>query len=138
MNLTQAEMAEACNIHPNSQSGYETGSSWPTAEYLEKLVGLGGDVYYLFHGTYVNPDISEPVAELLALLVQLPPEMQATCYAMLTLFRRTSTSGQPGSVQADEIWRAVRLFEQYFKISNKERVLVETAADLNHAVLPRQ
>lgn len=138
LGMKQAEMAEACQLHPNSQSAYETGASWPTAEYLQQVVAMGVDVHFLFHGEYTNATIPKQVAELLAILVQLPPEQQAACFAMLSLFRQPAVAGANGVERADEVWRAARLFSQFLGSSKSEKVLMETAAGLNLEVLPKQ
>jgi transcriptional regulator with XRE-family HTH domain len=131
LGLTQAELAELGGVHLNSQAGYERDTSSPTAEYLARVAMHGVDISYLFHGTYADTTVPQPVRELLALLIQLPPDQQASCFAMLTLFRRTGTADLPPAEKADEVWRAARLFEHFLSLSKQERILVETAAGLN-------
>ncbi len=131
LGLTQAELAELGGVHVNSQAGYEKDSSSPTAEYLARVATHGVDIGYLFNGTYSDAAIPQQVRELLALLIQLPPDQQASCYAMLTLFRRTGTAELPAADKAEEVWRAARLFGHFLTLGKKTKVLVETAAGLN-------
>lgn len=131
LGLTQVEMANVGGVHPNSQSAYENGGSSPTAEYLERVIARGVDSQFLFHGEYANSTVSTQVAELLAILVQLPPEQQATCFAMLSLFRRSTTSIQASAEQANDTWRAARLFEHFLNTSQQHKTLIECAAGLD-------
>ena len=50
LKLTQEAFALLGGVNKTSQSFYETGKIWPTAEYLEKLRLNGVDIGYLFSG----------------------------------------------------------------------------------------
>ena len=48
--LSQAEMADAGGVKKLAQHNYEKGERAPTADYLQRLVGAGIDVPFLFTG----------------------------------------------------------------------------------------
>ena len=50
LSLTQADMAAAGGVKPNAQVHYESGDRAPTSDYLNRLVGAGIDVPFLFTG----------------------------------------------------------------------------------------
>ena len=50
LSLTQADMAAAGGVKPNAQVHYERGDRAPTSDYLNRLVGAGIDVPFLFTG----------------------------------------------------------------------------------------
>lgn len=60
LSLTQADMAAAGGVKPNAQVHYESGDRAPSADYLQRLVGAGIDVPFLFTGQRSTGDLSGP------------------------------------------------------------------------------
>ena len=131
LGLTQQELADTLGIHVNSQSAYETGGNSPTADYLEQIIAKGFNVNFLFHGVHDQVGASTLVADIVAILVALPVALQATCFAMLSMFRRSPVGVQAAGEQAEDFSRAARLFDHFLNLSPQGKGLVETAAGLN-------
>lgn len=130
LGLTQIELAEIGAVSKNTQIAYEGDENSPTAKYLSAVAERGIDIHFLFYGEYGNTGVSKQVAELLTVLNQLPPTQQAMAFAMLNLFLVGPKTGQAALVQADEIWRAARLFQKFLRMSSKGKQLVEHAAEI--------
>lgn len=126
--LTQPAMGKIGGVNTNTQGAYEKDSRSPTADYLLRVAAVGVDLHYLFYGNYLNEVPSRQVAELLALMTQLPPEQQAASYAMMTLFRRANGQAQTSAANADAIWRAARIFELFLTLPEQGRFILDAAA----------
>jgi transcriptional regulator with XRE-family HTH domain len=130
LGLTQVEMAQLGDVAKGSQIAYEGDGVSPPAKYLARLAPHGVDIHYLFFGEYSNTGASRQIAELLTMLNQLAPPQQAMAFAVLSLFQRTPDFGQGGVEQADEIWRAARLFQKFLSMSKQGKVYLEKAAEI--------
>lgn len=130
LGLTQSELAEALGIHVNSQSGYETEANSPTADYLAQVIAMGFNANFLFNGVHDAVGGSPLVADTVAILVQLPPQMQATCFAMVNMFRRSAMGAQASAEQAEDFARAARVFSQFLELNQQAKTVVEVAASL--------
>lgn len=127
LKLTQAELANLGGLQKNAQLEYESEVKSPTAEYLLKLMGGGVDVAYLFSGIRSDLTDSPLMADLLRVLSDLPPAKQAMGFAVLCMFRQGAAEGPDGQDDADVIWRAARLFDQFLRMDKRGRKMVETA-----------
>lgn len=130
LGLTQVELADAGDVSKNTQLAYEADDNSPTAKYLMAVAEKGVDLQYLFSGEYSSSGVSRQVAELLKVLNQLEPTQQAMAFAMLNLFLVSPKAGQAPVEQADEIWRAARLFQKFLRMSTKGKEMVELAAEI--------
>jgi transcriptional regulator with XRE-family HTH domain len=129
LGLTQTAMAELGGVRANAQLGYEKDNSSPSAEYLANLVKHGLDINFMFHGDDLAVSPPQQVAELLSVVTQLPPAHQATGFAVLALLRNLADGTEPAT-QATDIWRAVRLFSKFLRMSPGGKVMVETASNI--------
>ena len=109
LNKTQAEFCELADVSKAAQICYEKGSSEPSSGYLLKLVDVGVDMNYLFHGEYSLPAESGPLRELLHVLNQLLPSQQALGFAILKLIQNIGKHDDELK-QGDVMWRASRVF----------------------------
>lgn len=131
LGMTQAQMAAIGEVSTNSQIAYERDAVSPPEKYLSHLIKHGIDINFLFTGEYAASGASRQISELLAVLNQLPPSHQATAFAVLSLYQATPTPS-PGSVeQADQIWRAARLFRKFLSLSESGKSYVEKAAEVD-------
>jgi len=55
LGFKQNDFAEKVGVTVQSQIRYEGDKSTPDADYLEKVMALGGDVIYLLTGEYSKP-----------------------------------------------------------------------------------
>jgi transcriptional regulator with XRE-family HTH domain len=125
---TQAEFGELGGVHKNAQLEYEKGNIEPSSGYLLKLVDIGVDMNYLFHGEYSLPAESGPLRELLHVLNQLTPPQQALGFAMLNMIQNTGKH-EDELKQGDVMWRASRVFTHFIQMGRRGRLLVECAVD---------
>lgn len=130
LGLTQVELAEIGGVSKNTQVSYEGDDNSPTAKYLAAVAERGVDINFLFYGEYANSGVSRQVAELLTVLNQLPPAQQAMAFAMLNLFLLTPLGAAAPIEQADEIWRAARLFKKFLGMSKQGKEMVEASAEI--------
>ena len=130
LDLTQVELAAIGNVTKNTQVSYEGDDNSPTAKYLMAVAARGVDLHFLFYGEYAQLGVSRQITELLTVLNQLPPTQQAMAFAMLNLFLITPNTPQASVEQADEIWRAARLFKKFLHMSAKGKAMVEQAAEI--------
>lgn len=127
LGLTQTAMAELGGVRANAQLGYEKDNSSPSAEYLARLVQHGLDINFLFHGDDIGIEPPQQVAELISVVTQLPPAHQATGFAMLALLRNL-VDGTASPNSATDIWRGVRLFSKFLRMSEAGKTMVEAAS----------
>ncbi len=127
LGLTQTAMAELAGVRANAQLGYEKDNSSPSAEYLASLVKHGLDINFLFHGDDIGIEPPQQVAQLLSVVTQLPPAHQATGFAMLALLRNL-VDGTASAASANDIWRGVRIFSKFLRMSEAGKTMVETAS----------
>lgn len=125
---TQVEFSEMGCVSKGSQLAYEKDTVSPTADYLMRLGQLGVDIHFLFYDMHSDASASSQVNELLTVLVQMPPAQQAMSFAVMNLFHQTLNSGSTSLTNADEIWRAARLFKQFLAMSQAGKTMVELAA----------
>ncbi len=128
LNKTQAELSELAGVTKNAQIYYEEGTTEPSSGYLLKLVDVGVDMNYLFHGEYRLPAESEPLRELLHVLNQLTPPQQALGFAMLNMLQHTGKQVDELK-QADVMWRASRVFTHFIQMGSRGRAVVECSVD---------
>lgn len=128
LQLTQVELAALGGLQKNAQIDYEKGESSPNADYLMKVAQAGVDIGFLFYNTRSGLGASQQVTELLTVLSELPPAQQAMSFAMLNMFRRSAGSTLANTADADAIWRAARLFEQFLSVDDRARTVIETSA----------
>lgn len=112
----------------NTEGNYEkepgeSGYSSPSLDYLIKLGEAGVDVHYIIFGTYRPEIVKQEIDELIVLLMQMPDAHRAISFSILTMFQETASAGS--LEKAAELWRAVRLFGQFFKLDKAGRELVE-------------
>ena len=84
---------------------------------------------------YETSEAARHVAELQNVLLQMPPAQQAMGFAILSLVQETAATSTATVENADEIWRAARLFRQFLKLSKAGKAIVEVAiafVDIHH------
>lgn len=52
LKLTQAEMADQCDVSLSALQRYEKGSSSPSVDFLERIARLGVNLHWLVTGTF--------------------------------------------------------------------------------------
>lgn len=129
---SQAEFSKIGDVSKNTQASYEKepgddGYTSPTLDYLIKLSDYGVDVHYIMFGTYRDASTEPHVDELTVLVRQMPPAQQAMGFAMLYMVQQTAKAG--AIEDAEIVWRAARLFGQFFKMDQAGREMVELAAE---------
>ncbi len=130
LGMTQAQMAAIVEISTNSQNAYEHDAVSPPEKYLSHLIKHGVDINFLFTGEYAASGASRQISELLAVLNQLPPAHQATAFAVMSLYQAAPPANAGSVEQADQIWRAARLFKKFLGLSDEGKSYVEKAAEV--------
>lgn len=79
LDLSQAAFAELSGVSPNTQYGYEKGSSEPTINYLQKLYASGIDINQLVtgHRTLTPAGVSEVGTKLITWLDKHDRDLEA-------------------------------------------------------------
>jgi transcriptional regulator with XRE-family HTH domain len=126
---TQTELAAIGAVKKNAQSLYERDANSPDAAYLERIAVAGVDIHYLFYGVYSDTVAKLHFNDILTALHKLSPEQQAIGFGMLSMLGN-QTAGEPSNAQAAVTWRAVRLYNQFLTMDDKEQQLVEAAAQI--------
>ena len=130
LGMTQPELAAIGGVQKNAQSLYEKDANPVTSDYLEKVAKVGIDIHFLFYGEYSDKATSGHFQDLLKALLGLSPEQQAIGFGMLSMLQSGDPFGKPDTQRADEIWRAVRLYNKFLAMDEKERSMVEVAATI--------
>ena len=73
---------------------------------------------------YETSEAARHVAELQNVLLQMPPAQQAMGFAILSLVQETAATSTATVENADEIWRAARVFRQFLKLSKAGKAIV--------------
>ncbi len=117
----------------NTQGAYEKephedGYSSPTLDYLIKVgeVMPEVDIHYIMFGTYRTAQADPHLLELNVLVKQMPLAQQAMGFAMLNMLQQTVKAGT--LQDAEDLWRASRLFGQFFRMDLAGKEMVELAA----------
>lgn len=126
---TQTELAAIGAVQKNAQSLYERDANSPDAAYLERIAQAGVDIHFLFYGVYSDGAANLQFKDILTALHNLSPEQQAIGFGMLSMLGSQTTKEQ-STEQAMVIWRAARLYNQFLTMDDKERQLVEAAAQI--------
>ena len=133
LGMTQPEMAAIGDVQKNAQITYEKDTSSPTAAYLARIGDAGVDIHFLFYGVYSDTAASQQFNDLLSVLHKLPPEHQAIAFGMLSMISMLAGNASetpPNMQRADQYWRAARLFTQFCALDEKEKQMVEAAAEI--------
>jgi transcriptional regulator with XRE-family HTH domain len=128
--MTQPELAKIGGVRKNAQLLYEKDSSPPNVTYLMKIAQAGIDLHFLFYGVRSDSAASAQVKDLLTVLLNLSPEQQAIGFGMLSMLQLNAPNSAPDVRRADMIWRAVRLYNQFLGLDEKEQQMVEVAAKI--------
>lgn len=128
LNLSQNEFAALGGLRKNAQISYEGGYKSPTAAYLLKLVEIGVDVGYLFHGIRTNLNTSPELANLWQLISDLPPAQQVLATDILQRILPDMASKPLATVSPDIISRAAKIFVQFIEMSEHERLVMQSVA----------
>lgn len=130
LGMTQPELAEIGGVQKNAQSLYEKDVNPVGSDYLEKVAKVGVDIHFLFYGEYSDKAASLQFNDLLKALHGLSPEQQAIGFGLLSMLQTGGSAGQPDIRQAAEIWRAVRLFNKFMLMEEREKQIVECSATI--------
>ncbi len=130
LGMTQAELAAIGGVQKNAQSLYEKDANPVSSDYLANVAKVGVDIHFLFYGEYSAKSVSGHFQDLLKALLGLSPEQQAIGFGMLSMLQTDVASAEPDTRRADAIWRAVRLYNQFLAMDEKERSMVELAATI--------
>jgi transcriptional regulator with XRE-family HTH domain len=107
LGLNQADLGAAGGVTKGAQLNYESGERAPTADYLQRLIGVGIDVPFLFTGRRTSGDLSGPV----------PAPAGEGDAIRIPLYSATGSMG-PGSdlVTEDVLLGAVPMSRQWLRL----------------------